>query len=222
MFSTELGFTLEAAYREAAQRKHAYFCLEHLLFALLFDEGIIDVIKNCAGDVLELRKDLEHYFDHDMERLPPSQKPVKSKSTDEEDDENVDIYIVRDADSVMNIKERVAVADWLKSRRAFHVMRDGLQHSELILAGMWGAHRGNIGDMRGRIFRYSESLPKIANYVHRDQHFLRQVIWPIMRGSVKIHDRFFNFMETDRYDASYELPTRMHIGQNDWVHYKRT
>jgi len=29
-------------------------------------------------------------------------------------------------------------------------------------------------------------------------------------------------METDRYDASYELPTRMHIGQNDWVHYRRT
>jgi hypothetical protein len=139
-----------------------------------------------------------------------------------EDDENVDIYIVRDSDSVMNIKERVAVADWLNTRRAFHVMRDDLQHSELILAGMWGAHRGNIGDMRGRIARYSESLPKIANYVHRDQHFLRQVIWPIMRGSVKIHDRYFNFMETDRYDASYELPTRMHIGQNDWVHYRRT
>ena len=139
-----------------------------------------------------------------------------------EDDENVDIFIVRDSDSVMNIKERVAVADWLNTRRAFHVMRDDLQHSELILAGMWGAHRGNIGDMRGRIARYSESLPKIANYVHRDQHFLRQVIWPIMRGSVKIHDRYFNFMETDRYDASYELPTRMHIGQNDWVHYRRT
>ena len=104
---------------------------------------------------------------------------------------NVYIYIVRDADLVMNIKEEVAVADWLNTRRAFHVMRDGLQHSELILAGMWGAHRGNIGDMRGRIARYSESLPEIANYVHRDQHFLRQVIWPIMRGSVKIHDRIF-------------------------------
>jgi tetratricopeptide (TPR) repeat protein len=139
-----------------------------------------------------------------------------------EDDENVDVYIVRDADSVMNIKERVAVADWLKTGRAFHVMRDDLQHSELILAGMWGAHRGNIGDMRGRIAHYRESLPKIANHVHKDQHFLRQVIWPIIRGSVKIHDRHFNFMKPERYDTSYELPAHIHIGQNDWVHYRRT
>ena len=89
-----------------------------------------------------------------------------------EDDDNVDIYIVRDADSVMNIKERVAVADWLKTRRAFHVMRADLR----ILnspAGMWGAHRGNIGDMRaGR--PTARSCRQIANYVHRDQHFLRQ------------------------------------------------
>jgi hypothetical protein len=139
-----------------------------------------------------------------------------------EDDENVDVYIVRDADSVLNIKERAAVADWLKSGRAFHVMRDDLQHSELILAGMWGAHRGNIGDMRGRIVRFSKSLPKIANYVHKDQHFLRQAIWPIMRGSVTIHDRYFNFIKPERYDSSYELPAGMHIGQNDWVHYRRT
>ena len=41
MFSTELGYTLEAAYREATNRQHAFFCLEHLLYALLFDDQII-------------------------------------------------------------------------------------------------------------------------------------------------------------------------------------
>ena len=68
-----------------------------------------------------------------------------------EDDPDVDIYLVRDADSVINVKERWAVADWLNSGKAFHVMRDNPQHSELMLAGMWGAHRGNIGGMRKRI-----------------------------------------------------------------------
>jgi tetratricopeptide (TPR) repeat protein len=139
-----------------------------------------------------------------------------------EDDENVDIYLVRDADSVLNVKERVAVADWLNSGKAFHVMRDDLQHCELILAGMWGAHRGNVKDMRSKIVRYNESLPNIANFVHKDQHFLRRVVWPIARGSAKIHDRHFSFMNPDRYDPSYELPAQLHIGQNDWVHYRKT
>ena len=139
-----------------------------------------------------------------------------------EDDASVDLFIVRDADSVMNIKERAAVADWLKSGRAFHVMRDDLNHSELILAGMWGAHRGNITDMRGKISIFHQSLEKIANYVHKDQHFLRRVIWPLMRGNVMLHDRHFTFMNPTRYDPSYKLPSRIHIGQNDWVHFRKT
>ncbi len=69
MFSTELGFTLEAAYREAAQRHHAFFCLEHLLYALLFDDKVIDIVKHCGGDIRKLRKDLEHFFETKVEKI---------------------------------------------------------------------------------------------------------------------------------------------------------
>lgn len=62
MFSTELGFTLQAAYREAEQRKHAFFCVEHLLFALLFDEQIIEILEQCGGKIDALKKDLEDFF----------------------------------------------------------------------------------------------------------------------------------------------------------------
>lgn len=139
-----------------------------------------------------------------------------------EDDESVDFYLVRDADLVLNIKERWAVTDWLRSPSAFHIMRDELQHSELILAGMWGAHRGNIGGIRKRIIGFCGALPKIGNYLHADQHFLRSVVWPIARKSVLVHDRYFSFLAPRRYDADYELPARMHIGQNDWAHWRRT
>jgi hypothetical protein len=138
-----------------------------------------------------------------------------------EDDEEVDVYIVRDADSVMNAKERWAVTDWLKSSSAFHVMRDDLQHSELMLAGMWGAHRGNIGNMRDRIAKFQGALPRIGNYRHGDQHFLRSVVWPIARDSVLCHDRCFTFRDPRRYDPAFELPARMHIGQNDWTNWRR-
>lgn len=139
-----------------------------------------------------------------------------------EDDERVAIYLVRDADSVLNVKERAAVGEWLRSGRAFHVMRDNIQHCELVLAGMWGAHRGNIGEMTERVLRHVAGIGNRANFVHRDQHFLRSEIWPILRQDVLVHDAHFNFGAVSRFDPAFALPRRMHIGQNDWVHYRRS
>jgi len=135
-----------------------------------------------------------------------------------EDDPEVDLYLVRDADSVMNIKERAAVEDWLASDRAFHVMRDLPTHSELILAGMWGAHRGNLGTMRARIETHVAAEMKKVNNKITDQVFLRTAIWPIVRQSVLVHDAHFDFGEVRRYREEFRLPVRYHIGQNDWVH----
>jgi hypothetical protein len=137
-----------------------------------------------------------------------------------EDDPSVDIYVVRDADSVLNVQERWAVGDWLKSGKAFHIMRDSSQHSELILAGMWGAHRGNIGGMEERVRDFVASAPRAANYIVADQHFLRNGIWPIARNSVCIHDSHFNFLSPRRFNEDFRLPSWMHVGQNDGVHYK--
>lgn len=138
-----------------------------------------------------------------------------------EDDPNVGIYVVRDVDSVITVKERAAVAAWLRSGRPFHVMRDHIQHSELMLAGMWGAHRGNLGPMTPKVQAYVSRIGVKANFVHRDQHFLRSEVWPIVRQSVFVHDEQFGFGEVHPYDPDYALPRVMHIGQNDWVHYKR-
>ncbi len=112
-----------------------------------------------------------------------------------EDDPNIDFYLIRDADSVMNVKERAAVEDWLASGRAFHVMRDLPTHSELILAGMWGAHRGNIGGMAKRIAEHIAGAAKKLNNRITDQEFLRGVIWPIVRQDVLVHDSHLGFGE---------------------------
>ena len=52
------------------------------------------------------------------------------------DDPDVTRFLVRDADSVVNVREKVAVEEWLASTRHFHLMRDHYDHSELVLAGM--------------------------------------------------------------------------------------
>jgi ATP-dependent Clp protease ATP-binding subunit ClpA len=68
MFSVEFSLTLEEAYREASNRKHSFFCVEHLLYALLFDKTIINIIENCDGDVEKLKKDLEGFFNQHLEQ----------------------------------------------------------------------------------------------------------------------------------------------------------
>ncbi len=69
MFSTELGFVLEAAVREATTRRHAFFCLEHMLYALLFDPDVVKVIRSCGGKVDALREELERFFEAHVERV---------------------------------------------------------------------------------------------------------------------------------------------------------
>ena len=68
MFSTELAYTLEAAVREASNRRHTYFCLEHLLFALLHDAQVKEIVIHCGGDILKLKKELEEFFDTQIEK----------------------------------------------------------------------------------------------------------------------------------------------------------
>jgi len=80
MFSTELGLTLEAAFREAASRRHAFFCLEHLLYALTFDEQVIEILQNTGADIPSLRKDLEVFFDKHIEVVPL--KPGKAPASE--------------------------------------------------------------------------------------------------------------------------------------------
>ncbi len=68
MFSARLTYTLEAAVREASQRKNAYFCVEHLLYALLFDDEVIEVLNHCGADIAGLKEALENFFDKEVER----------------------------------------------------------------------------------------------------------------------------------------------------------
>lgn len=69
MFSTSLSYTLEAAVREATQRNHAYFCVEHLLYALTFDDEVKEVLKRCGVDVNLLNENLCEFFDKEIEQI---------------------------------------------------------------------------------------------------------------------------------------------------------
>jgi len=66
--SPEVEIALSVATNEAARRRHEYVTIEHLLYALLFDDGTADIVRHAGGDVKALKKKLETFLD-EMEAL---------------------------------------------------------------------------------------------------------------------------------------------------------
>ena len=100
------------------------------------------------------------------------------------DDPDVDVMISRDCDSRLNYREQVAVEEWLKSDKCFHIMHDHPYHKCVpILGGMWGARRGCITNMSQKIEHWKRHHQKGV-----DQEFLQRDIWPNIQGKYLRHD----------------------------------
>ncbi len=68
--SRELEISLTLAVNEARRRRHEFLCVEHLLFALLHDSEVAEIIRQCGGNVTALKQSLERFLDEKIERLP--------------------------------------------------------------------------------------------------------------------------------------------------------
>jgi len=62
MISHELEVTLNIAVKEAAKLQHEYVTVEHVLYALLFNEKIAKIIKACGGEAKQVREEIEVFF----------------------------------------------------------------------------------------------------------------------------------------------------------------
>ena len=69
MFSQDVQIAFTLAVREAQRRRHEYLTTEHVLYALLFEEAGQHILLACGGDVDELKRQLEHFFDAHLEHL---------------------------------------------------------------------------------------------------------------------------------------------------------
>jgi ATP-dependent Clp protease ATP-binding subunit ClpA len=68
--SPEVEIAFNLATREAARRRHEYVTVEHLLYALTFDEETANVIRKAGGDFPALKKRLERFLDQEIPELP--------------------------------------------------------------------------------------------------------------------------------------------------------
>lgn len=113
-------------------------------------------------------------------------------------DQNVERFIVRDADSRLSYREKNCVIDWEKSKEQFHIIRDHHYHSTKIMGGMWGATREFMD-----IFNYDLSLSEFKqmdyqNNYAADQEFLARIIYPLIKNSSCIHDDWDRYGEGAR------------------------
>ena len=69
MLSRNLEQTLHRALSLAADRKHEYATLEHLLLGLVDDEDALTVLRACGVDIEKIKKDLTEFLDKDLAGL---------------------------------------------------------------------------------------------------------------------------------------------------------
>ena len=100
--------------------------------------------------------------------------------------EDSDIMISRDTDSRLSLREKLAVDEWLKSDKDFHIMRDHPYHTTEILGGMWGCRNKILKNIKKTIDDY-----KKGNFWQVDQNFLKEKIYPIIKNNSFVHDSFF-------------------------------
>ena len=134
-------------------------------------------------------------------------------------DPTVRRFLIRDADALLSVKERVAVDAWLASSYWFHTMRDWYTHTDLLLAGMWGGVGNVLPGPDGLLRAYTGW--RMEND-HLDQDVLSEAVWPAIRSSCLIHDSIFTgCLGSVPFPPFGALMPGHHVGQNALVHFKR-
>ena len=158
MISHDLDRAIKIAYKEAKRRRHEYFTLEHILFALLHTSQVIDIVQSCGGDVAQLKQELEDFLENEVEKLPenldrePQQtfaiqrvlqmaaNHVQSSGKPEMDPSNVlvSIFQARDSHSVFLLEkqgiQRIDVVNYI-SHGLSKEESDGVEGEEKVLEG---------------------------------------------------------------------------------------
>ena len=97
------------------------------------------------------------------------------------DDEDVEIFLCRDADSRLSYRERYCVGIFEDSDYLVHSIRDNINHGAL-LAGMWGMKNNKRTSMKNLIQNFDGNLD-----YGQDEVFLRNIFGPHYDDTTLIH-----------------------------------
>lgn len=104
-------------------------------------------------------------------------------------DSSVDVFQVRDLDSRLTLRERLAVDEWLYTGKNLHIMRDHPHHTFVLNAGMWGARSNKLREIDKLIKR----MHRVETNFFIDSEFLKYDLYPLFdHDDIFIHDEFFD------------------------------
>lgn len=107
------------------------------------------------------------------------------------DDDNVDVWISRDADSRLSEREANLIGEWMKSGKTLHCIRDHRCHAHCIMGGMFG--------INNKLFRSKYQFKKVEQIIddlykyykerpyNVDQIFLNDTLWSVLSNDVIAH-----------------------------------
>lgn len=136
-------------------------------------------------------------------------------------DPTVDRYIIRDTDSRLNARDRIAVEEWIQSKYPIHILRDHVNHCIVMNGGMWGGVKNGIPfPVNSGLSPTSNALEAMVlawenkNEYMADLHFLHDILWPLIKDKQLAHDAYC----CDRYPNTKPFPTQrsvnyQHVGQ---------
>jgi hypothetical protein len=103
------------------------------------------------------------------------------------DEENVDVAIIRDADSRLHERDIWCIRHFIESNYLFHTIRDHPEHRTLILGGLWGIKKNLLNQKMSDLYLQFNSNNLSFNIVQHDQYFLRDIIYPLVNKNMIIY-----------------------------------
>lgn len=102
------------------------------------------------------------------------------------DEPDVEIMFVRDADSRVHWRDRWAIQDFLsKPQFRVHTIRDNIEHSALMMGGLWGMRKTDKFVLSDQYKLYVER--PIDRGYGADQSFLGTYVYPYIRDALIVH-----------------------------------
>lgn len=106
---------------------------------------------------------------------------------------DIEYFISRDCDSRISLRDEIAVNEWIESGKTFHILRDHPHgHGWPMNAGMWGAKGNSIPNFKDLMTNYLINNNRTWDK-SIDQCFLRDVIHPIVKDNLFLHDEYYNY-----------------------------
>jgi hypothetical protein len=131
------------------------------------------------------------------------------------DDEDVEIMMVRDADSHVHWKDRWAINDFLsKPEFLVHTIRDHVEHTAKLMGGLWGMRKIPEFSIRKQYELFTQN--PIDRGYGLDQSFLTTYIYPYIINVLLVHvSGGFVFQNEHSVKFPFVYSESLYCGRND-------